>query len=63
MADLDLSDTRLNASGFGGIGSGTAASPAGLEGDVEDCFYNLTITELASWFGFEARFDTVELGD
>ncbi|CAK0814975.1 unnamed protein product [Prorocentrum cordatum] len=61
MADLDLSDPRLKASGFGGVGSGTAASPAGLEGDVGDCFYNFTIPELASWFGFEDRFDTNEL--
>ncbi|CAK0863104.1 unnamed protein product, partial [Prorocentrum cordatum] len=62
MADLDLSDPRLKASGFGGVGSGAAASPAGLEGDVGDCFYNFTIPELASWFGFEDRFDTAELG-
>ncbi|CAK0853410.1 unnamed protein product, partial [Prorocentrum cordatum] len=61
MADLDLSDPRLKASGFGGVGSGTAASPAGLEGDVGDCFYNFAIPELASWFGFEDRFDTAEL--
>jgi hypothetical protein len=47
MADLDLSDPRLKASGFGGLGSG-AFSPAGREGDVGDCFYNFTIPELAS---------------
>ncbi|CAK0831794.1 unnamed protein product [Prorocentrum cordatum] len=60
MADLDLSDPRLKASGFGGLGSG-AFSPAGREGDVGDCFYNFTIPELASWFGFADRFDTREL--
>ncbi|CAK0806201.1 unnamed protein product [Prorocentrum cordatum] len=58
MADLDFSDPRLRASGFGGIGSGLAASPRGEEGDVGDCFYNYTVPELASWFGFEDRFDT-----
>ena len=61
MADLDLSDPRLKASGFGGLGSGAAARPHGVEGDVGDCFYNYTIPELASWFGFEDRFDTEEL--
>ncbi|CAK0875323.1 unnamed protein product [Prorocentrum cordatum] len=63
MADLGLSDPRLKASGFGGLGSGSAAGPAGLEGDVGGCFYNFTIPELASWFGFEGRFDTAELDD
>ncbi|CAK0861861.1 unnamed protein product, partial [Prorocentrum cordatum] len=60
MADLDLSDPRLKASGFGGLGSG-AFSPAGREGDVGDCFYNFTIPELASWFGFADQFGTHEL--
>ncbi|CAK0829777.1 unnamed protein product, partial [Prorocentrum cordatum] len=36
-------------------------NPGGARGDVGDCFYNFTIPELASWFGFEDRFDTVEL--
>ena len=62
MADLDLSGPRLKASGFGGLGSG-AACPAGREGDVGDCFYNFTVPELASWFGFTDQFSTAELAE
>ncbi|CAK0869503.1 unnamed protein product [Prorocentrum cordatum] len=61
MADLDLSDPRLRASGFGGLSSGPPASPTGLKGDVGDCVYNFTVPELASRFGFEDRFDAEEL--
>ncbi|CAK0842560.1 unnamed protein product [Prorocentrum cordatum] len=61
MGDLDLSDPRLKAFCFGGIGSGSAAYPSGLEGDAGRCFYKYTIPELASWFGFEDRFGAEEL--
>ncbi|CAK0856608.1 unnamed protein product [Prorocentrum cordatum] len=63
MADLDLSGPRLKASGFGGLGSGPAASPRGEEGDVGGCFYYYTLPELAPWFCFEGHFDTYELED
>ena len=52
MADLDLSDPRLRAAGFGELGG---VAPFGLEGDVGDCFYNYSIPELASWFGLNDR--------
>ena len=58
MSDLDLSDPRLKASGFGDL---EPWAPHGSEGDVGDCFYNYTVPELASWFGFSDAFSTAEL--
>lgn len=49
MAELDLSDPRLASTRFGPI---EGFEPAGVKGDVGDCFYNYTVPELASWFGF-----------
>ena len=43
MADLDLSDPRLRASGFGGLGE---FGPEGREGDVGTAS---TITQLSAW--------------
>ena len=52
MADIDLSDPRLQSAGFGEFGR---FSPHEEEGEVGDCFYNWTAEELASWFAFERQ--------
>ena len=51
-------DPRLKASGFGDL---EPWAPHGSEGDVGVCFYNYTVPELASWFGFLDSFSIAEL--
>ena len=60
LLSLDYSLETLEASGFGGL---LIDQPGGHAeaGDVGDCFYNFTIPEVCSWFGFDDSFDTDEL--
>lgn len=60
LLSLDYSLETLEASGFGGPLSDHPGGHAEA-GDVGDCFYNFTIPEMCSWFGFDDSFDTQEL--
>ncbi|CAK0858852.1 unnamed protein product [Prorocentrum cordatum] len=49
FCELDLSDTALrDLGGFGGI-----AEIWGGTSDVDDCFYQMLVEELGSWFGID----------
>ncbi len=60
MAELDLSDDALVA--LGGLGGVSEIEVKSSAADVDDCFYQFTVPEVASWFGVRQRVDAHSWG-
>ncbi len=59
LAELDFSSFSLEEAGYDV--ESTPCLPSAETGDVGDCFYNFSIDELSSWFGFGDTFTVQEL--
>eukprot|EP00972_Heterocapsa_arctica_P106790 15730475-Heterocapsa_arctica.AAC.1 len=55
MSEFDLSDDALVA--LGGLGGVSEIEVKSCAADVDDCFYQFTVPEVASWFGVRQRVD------